>query len=131
MISDPIANLLTRIRNAVSARHRYLDIKKSRAIAAILDVLMQCGFIHKVLEKEEKNGNMLRIFLKYTPEREPVLRGLKRISRPGQRKYRKAKEIPVVCDGFGVAIVSTPMGVLNGREAREKNIGGEVLAYVW
>lgn len=131
MISDPIANFLTRIRNAVSARHRYVDLKKSRMISAILDVLVARGFIHKVIEKEDKHGATLRIFLKYTPERLPVFQGLKRISTPGQRKYTKAKDIPVVCDGFGTSIVSTPIGVIDGAEARKKNIGGEVLAYIW
>lgn len=131
MISDPIANFLTRIRNAVAARHRYVDVKKSRAISSILNVLAARGFVHKVLEKEEKNGNVLRIFLRYTKDRLPVLQGLKRISRPGKRTYTKAKEMPVVCDGFGLAIVSTPAGVMDSREAREKNTGGEVLAYVW
>jgi|OM-RGC.v1.026802994 Ribosomal protein S8 len=131
MISDPIANFLTVLRNAIRARHRYVDIKKSRMIGAILDVLKARGFIHKVLEKEEKNGNVLRIFLKYTPERLPVLQGLRRISRPGQRKYTGASKMPVVMDGFGLAIVSTPQGVMDGKAARTKNIGGEVLAYVW
>lgn len=131
MISDPIANFLTMLRNSVRARHRYVDVKKSRAISAILKVLMARGFVHKVLEKEEKNGNVLRVFLKYTKERLPVLQGLKRVSRPGKRQYAGVQEMPVVCDGFGFAIISTPVGVIDNLEAKEKNTGGEVLAYVW
>ncbi len=131
MSSDTVADFLTRIRNASRAKHRYVDLKKSRMIRAILDVLVDRGFVAKVLEKDEGVQGTLRVFLKYTQERKSVIQGLKRISSPGLRKYAGAKKVPFVYDGFGISIVSTPKGVLEGNEARKQNVGGEVLCCVW
>ena len=131
MSSDTVADFLTRIRNASRAQHRYVDLKKSRMIRAILDVLLERGFVAKVLEKDEGPQGTLRVFLKYTKERKSVIQGLKRISSPGLRKYAGAKKVPFVYDGFGISIVSTSKGVLEGNEARKQNIGGEVLCCVW
>jgi small subunit ribosomal protein S8 len=131
MSLDPIADFLTRIRNAAAAKHRYVDVKKSKMIRAIVDVLVQRGFVAKVLEKKDGPQGTLRVFLKYTAGRKSVIQGLKRISSPGLRKYSGAKEVPYVYNGFGISIVSTPKGVLEGSEARKQNVGGELLCCVW
>lgn len=131
MSLDPIADFLTRIRNAAAAKHRYVDVKRSKMIRAIADVLAKRGFVAKVLEKKEGPQGTLRVFLKYTEGRKSVIQGLKRVSSPGLRRYSGAKDVPYVYNGFGISIVSTPKGVLEGSEARKQNVGGELLCCVW
>lgn len=127
--SDTIADLLTRLRNAVQARQRYVDMRTSKMKLNIMKVLEKQGFIEHILVNEEK-GKM-RIFLKYAQGREPVLQGLKRISSPGLRRYIPSRSIPRIRGGMGTSILSTPMGIIDGETARKQNVGGELLCYVW
>ena len=130
-MSDPIADMLTRIRNANMVRHEKLELPASNIKTQIADILKREGFIrdYEVI-KDDKQG-VLRMFLKYSAEDERVITGLKRISKPGLRVYAKADELPRVLNGLGIAVVSTSKGILTDKEAREQAIGGEVLAYVW
>ena len=130
-INDPIADLLTRIRNAVAARHRYVDISSSRTKHSIAKVLKQEGYVAEVLEKAEGKKKTLRIFLKYGHDRKGVIQELKRVSKPSLRKYVSAKQIPHVRRGMGSAILSTSQGILAGHTARENKVGGELLCLVW
>ena len=131
--NDPIADMLTRIRNACMQRHTSVLMPKSKLKLAIAEILKQEGFIKdfSVQDVDEKPFQNLVINLKYTADREPVITGLKRVSRPGLRIYSKRTDIPRVRGGLGLAILSTPKGVMSGHEAWRQNIGGEVLAYVW
>ncbi len=131
--NDPIADMLTRIRNACMQRHTSVLMPKSKLKLAIAEILKQEGFIKdfSVQDVDEKPFQNLVIDLKYTADREPVITGLKRVSRPGLRIYSKRTDIPRVRGGLGLAILSTPKGVMSGHEAWRQNIGGEVLAYVW
>ena len=130
-MSDPIADMLTRIRNANMVRHEKLELPASNIKTQIADILKREGFIrdYEVI-KDDKQG-VLRMFLKYGAGDERVITGLKRISKPGLRVYAKAGELPRVLNGLGIAVVSTSKGILTDKEAREQAIGGEVLAYVW
>lgn len=128
-LSDPIANLLTKIRNAKSAKHRYVDVCYSRMIKEIVEVLKHTGFIENYLVNDDKHT--LRIFLKYSGLREPVIQGLKRFSKPGLRRYVGYREIPSVLGGLGISVLSTPEGVIDGETAKRKKVGGELLCYVW
>lgn len=130
-ISDPIANLLTRIRNAKNAEHRYIDLGWSIMIEEIVKILKNKGFIAHYLVKEEKKKKVLRIFLKYAEGRQPVIQELKRVSKPSLRQYVSHQEIPFVMGGTGIAILSTSKGVMDGSEAKEKKVGGELLCLVW
>ncbi len=130
-MTDPIADLLTRIRNANAARHPHLDIPSSKLKQQILRVLKEEHYIENFSFHPDKKQGMLRIHLKYTPERESVINGLRRVSRPGLRKYVPADGIPRVRGGLGVAILSTPKGVLSDKKAREQRLGGELLCMVW
>lgn len=130
-VNDPIADLLTRIRNASLARHRFVEVPKSKAKLAIVKLLMALGYIEGFLSKEDNKQGMIRIYLRYRRDRQPVIQGLKRVSSPGCRKYVTHKEIPSVLGGMGSAILSTPEGIIVGKEARERKVGGEVLCYVW
>jgi small subunit ribosomal protein S8 len=131
-MSDPIADMLTRIRNAVAARHDSVNIPASKLKLAIAKVLKEEGFIR---DYEVVEGNspqkLLRVHLSYTGKKEPVLTGLQRVSRPGLRVYVQKREIPRVYGGLGIAILSTPEGVMTGQQAWRRKIGGEVLCYVW
>ncbi|HEY8490385.1 MAG TPA: 30S ribosomal protein S8 [Dehalococcoidia bacterium] len=131
-MSDPIADMLTRIRNAVAARHDFVNVPASKLKLAIAKVLKEEGFIRDY-EVVEGNGpqKLLRIHLSYTGRKEPVLTGLQRVSRPGLRVYVQKREIPRVYGGLGIAILSTPEGVMTGQQAWRRKIGGEVLCYVW
>jgi small subunit ribosomal protein S8 len=129
--SDPIADFLTRIRNAGMAQHRYVDVKFSVLKQSIAEILKSEGFIADFIVKQDEQGGAIRVFLKYTKDRTPIIQGLKRISRPGLRKYVKYREIPTVFGGMGISILSTPQGVLMGLDARSKKVGGELLCYVW
>ena len=132
MISDPIADMLTRIRNANTAKHDEVDVPASNMKVSIADILFKEGYI-KSYEVNELNGfKNIHIILKYGKDKnEKVITGLKRISKPGYRVYANCNEIPKVLGGLGVAIVSTNKGVITDKEARKNNVGGEVLAFVW
>ena len=131
-MSDPIADMLTRIRNANTAKHDTVDIPASKMKQAIADILLREGYIAEVKTVEEGKFSVLRITLKYTENKsERVIKGLRRISKPGFRVYAGADELPRVLGGLGIAIISTNKGILTDKEAREQNVGGEVLAFVW
>ena len=130
-VTDPIADMLTRIRNAVSARHERVVMPSSKIKVAIAKVLKEEGFIRDYLVEAESAHPMLKLDLSYTGRKEPVLSGIRRVSKPRLRVYVQKREIPRVLGGLGVAILSTPEGVMTGQNARQKSIGGEVLCYVW
>lgn len=129
--TDPIADMLTRVRNATHAKHAQCDIPASKVKEQIAKVLKGEGFIKDYQVLNTGVQGVIRITLKYTNEREDVIGGLKRISRPGLRKYCGATEIPTIYGGMGTVIMSTPQGIMTGRKARKQNVGGEILAYVW
>ncbi|PWA12941.1 30S ribosomal protein S8 [Pueribacillus theae] len=131
VMTDPVADMLTRIRNANTVRLDKLEVPASKMKKEIAEILKREGFIRDVEYIEDNKQGIIRIFLKYGKDNERVITGLKRISKPGLRVYAKANEVPRVLGGLGIAIVSTSKGVLTDREARGQQIGGEVLAYVW
>jgi|SRR5690625_383127 len=131
VMTDPIADMLTRIRNANVVRHTQLELPSSKLKAEIADILKREGYIRDYEVVEDNKQGVLRLFLKYGSNNERVITGLKRISKPGLRVYAKADEVPRVLNGLGTAIVSTSKGVLSDREARSQSVGGEILAYVW
>ena len=130
-ITDPIADMLTRIRNANSAKHETVDIPASNMKKAIAQILLDEGYIasYKVIE-DEKQG-VIRVTLKYGENKSQVITGLRRASKPGLRIYSNVEDMPKVMKGLGIAIVSTSKGIMTDREARKQNVGGEVLAFVW
>ena len=131
-MSDPIADMLTRIRNANTAKHDTVDIPSSRMKLAIADILVDEGYVAKYEMVENGAFKDIRIFLKYNNNKnERVISGIKRISKPGLRVYAGGEELPKVLGGLGTAIISTNQGVLTDKQAREKKIGGEVLAFIW
>ncbi len=130
-MTDPIADMLTRIRNANAVRHESLEIPASNLKKQIAEILKQEGFIRDVEYIDDNKQGIIRIYLKYGPNNERVITGLKRISKPGLRVYAKSSELPRVLGGLGIAIISTSKGVMTDKEARKQNVGGEVLAYVW
>lgn len=131
VVTDVVADTLTRIRNAISARHLSVDIPSSKMKMSILKILCDEGFIKKFVFFEDKKQGKLKVFLKYNPDKSSVIRKLKRVSKPGMRIYRRASEMPKVIGGLGIAIVSTSGGLMTDKKAREMNLGGEVLAYIW
>jgi small subunit ribosomal protein S8 len=131
MMTDPIADMLTRIRNANMVRHESVDIPASNMKRAIAEIMKQEGFIKDYEYIPDNKQGVIRIWLKYGANRERVITGLKRISKPGLRVYVKKDELPKVLGGLGVAIISTSQGVMSDRDARKKAIGGEVLCYIW
>lgn len=130
-ITDSIADMLTRIRNAGSARHEFVDIPASNNKKAIAEILLNEGYIKKYDIIEDDKQDIIRITLKYTKEKKSVITGIKRISKPGLRVYAAKSDIPKVLGGLGIAIISTSKGVVTDKVARENNVGGEVMAYVW
>lgn len=130
-MTDPIADMLTRIRNANQGFHRKVDIPASRMKEEIAALLKAEGYISDYTFIEDRRQGILRIYLKYTPSRERVLLGLKRVSTPSRRVYVKRDAIPRVLRGLGVAIISTSQGIMSDKEARRRGIGGEVVSYVW
>ncbi len=130
-MTDPIADMLTRIRNANMVRHEIVEIPASNVKREIAEILKREGFIRDAEYIEDTKQGIIRVFLKYGPNNERVITGLKRISKPGLRVYAKNNEVPRVLGGLGIAIISTSQGVLTDREARNKQTGGEVLAYIW
>ena len=131
VMTDPIADLLTRVRNANAARHEVVEVPSSNVKKAIANILLQEGYIKELEEYNDGVVPMFRISLKYGADKERVITGLKRISKPGLRVYCKKDEIPKVLSGLGVAIISTSNGLLVDREARKAGLGGEVVCYVW
>ena len=132
MTSDPSADMLTRIRNANTAKHDTVDIPASKMKLAIADILLKEGYVKAVDVVEEGNFKTIKITLKYGANKnEKILTGLKRISKPGLRVYASKDELPKVLGGLGTAIISTNKGVLTDKEARKENVGGEVLAFIW
>ena len=130
-ITDTIADLLTSIRNANSANHETVDIPASNMKKAIVQILLDEGFIKGFVVNEDGKQGMIHVTLKYGPGKTPALSGLTRVSKPGLRQYSNVEEMPKVMKGLGVAIVSTSRGVMTDRQARKEHIGGEILAYVW
>jgi small subunit ribosomal protein S8 len=130
-MTDPIADLLTRIRNAQQARHTKVDVPMSRVKAAIAEILKREGYVDDVAEAEEGGRPVLRIQLKYGHRGEKAITGLERVSRPGRRVYCGKDEIPRVLGGLGITILSTPKGVMTGTACRQQGVGGEVLCNVW
>jgi small subunit ribosomal protein S8 len=129
--TDVIADMLTRIRNAASAKHQTVDIPASNLKKQIAKILLDEGYIKDVVEIDDKKQGIIRITLKYVDNKKNIITGIKRISKPGLRVYAHKDELPKVLGGLGVAIVSTSQGVMTDKEARKRGIGGEVLAFVW
>lgn len=130
-VSDPIADLLTRVRNALKAEHRYTEAPWSKFKESIASILKNEGFIENFKVLETDGLKSLRLYLKYTSGRKPVIKGLKRVSKPGLRKYIQHNDIPKFYGNLGLAIVSTSAGVLSGNDAHQKKIGGELVCLVW
>lgn len=130
-LSDQIADFLTRIRNASRSQHRYVDVSWSKIKQHIAEILKGQGFIESYLVKVDNGRGTMRLFLKYTQGRNPVIQGLKRVSKPGLRKYVKHDEIPTFYGNMGVSILSTSKGILDGLDAKKKKIGGELICLVW
>ena len=131
VVTDPIADMLTRIRNANQLKYNEVLVPTSKLKVGIADILKNEGYINGYSIEDSENGSMIKIELKYGAKKERVITGLKRISKPGLRVYAKADEMPRVLNGIGIAIVSTSEGLMTDKEARAKKIGGEVLAYIW
>jgi small subunit ribosomal protein S8 len=131
MVNDPIADLLTRIRNGIMVRQKQIVVPSSKAKVAVARILKEEGFIRDYEVTRDVVQPQLRILLKYDRDRHPVITDLQRISRPGRRVYVKRKEIPWVLSGLGIAVLSTPQGIMTGQRARRLGLGGEVLCYVW
>ena len=131
MMTDPIADMLTRIRNAVSVERPHVEMPSSKVKRGIADVLKREGYIWDWAEEDTKPARSLRLDLKYGPNGERVLQRVKRVSKPGRRVYHKANDLRPVLNGMGITIISTSHGVVSDREARQKNIGGEILAEVY
>lgn len=130
-MTDPVADMLTRIRNANIVRHEVVEVPASNIKKEIAEILKREGFIRDAEYIEDNKQGIIRLFLKYGSNQERVITGLKRISKPGLRVYAKSNEIPKVLGGLGIAIISTSQGVLTDKDARKAKVGGEVLAYIW
>ena len=130
-ITDPIADMLTRIRNANSSKHKTVDIPASNMKRAIADILFKEGYIKSFEEISNENQGIIRVALKYDEKGNKVISGLKRISKPGLRVYASCEELPKVLNGLGIALISTSKGIMTDKQARQNGVGGEVLAYVW
>ncbi|EXX88969.1 30S ribosomal protein S8 [Paenibacillus darwinianus] len=131
VMSDPVADMLTRIRNANTVRHETVELPASKIKKQIAEILKSEGFIRDAEYIEDSKQGMIRIFLKYGPNNERVITGLKRISKPGLRVYTKSTEVPRVLGGLGIAIISTSKGIMTDKAARQAKAGGEVVCYVW
>jgi small subunit ribosomal protein S8 len=131
VMTDPIADMLTRIRNANVVRHETVDVPASRVKEAVARILKDEGFIRDYERIEDGKQGILRLHMRYGPDRVRVIRGLRRISRPGLRIYARKDQLPRVLGGLGIAVVSTSKGILTDKEARKQGLGGEVLCYIW
>lgn len=130
-ITDPIADMLTRIRNAGSARHETVDVPNSKMKKAIAEILLEEGYIKSFQLIDDGTQGVIRITLKYLPGKEKAIQGLRRVSKPGLRVYAGADELPQALRGLGIAIISTSKGIMTDKKARAQHVGGEVLAFVW
>jgi small subunit ribosomal protein S8 len=130
-MTDPIADLLTRIRNANTAKHEWVDIPSSKMKLEMVKIMKEEGFIKDYKLSQDNKQGILRVYLRYTSREEPVIAGLRRISKPGRRIYVGSDEIPQVMGGVGIALLSTPRGILTDLKAKKEKVGGEVLCYVW
>lgn len=131
-LSDPIAEFLTRLRNSIAAQHRYLDVSWSKMRESMVGILKEQGLVENYLvRRDSETRGTIRVFLKYSSHRRPIIQGLKRVSKPGLRKYVGWNDIPRFYGGCGVSILSTSQGVMSGNEAEKKKIGGELLCLVW
>ena len=130
-ITDAIADMLTRIRNANSAKHETVDIPCSNVKKAIADILAEEGYIKGYQVIEDSKQGIIRVTLKYGPKKQKIIQGVKRVSKPGLRIYSSCEELPRVMKGLGVAIISTSKGIMTDKNARKQNVGGEVLAFIW
>ena len=130
-ITDAIADMLTRIRNANSAKHETVDIPCSNVKKAIADILVEEGYIKGYQVIEDSKQGIIRVTLKYGPKKQKIIQGVKRVSKPGLRIYSGCEELPRVMKGLGVAIISTSKGIMTDKNARKQNVGGEVLAFIW
>lgn len=130
-MSDPIADMLTRIRNASAAQKKTVEVPASNIKSGIAKILLDEGYVAKVEELEDGPQGTIKITLKYTPEKEKVIAGIKRISKPGLRVYAGKEDVPKVLNGLGTAIISTSKGLLTDKQARKAGVGGEVICYVW
>lgn len=130
-ITDPIADMLTRIRNAGSARHETVDVPNSKMKKAIAEILLEEGYIKSFQLIDDGTQGVIRITLKYLPGKEKAIQGLRRVSKPGLRVYAGADELPQVLRGLGIALISTSKGIMTDKKARAQHVGGEVLAFVW
>ena len=130
-ITDPIADMLTRIRNAATAKHDTVDVPASNMKKAIAEILLEEGFIKNYQLIDNSTQGIIRITLKYGANKTKIINGLKRISKPGLRVYASCEELPKVLRGLGIALVSTSKGIMTDKKARQENVGGEVLAYIW
>ncbi len=130
-ITDPIADLLTRIRNASSAKHETVEVPASKMKKAIVEILFAEGYIKKYEVIDDERQGLIKIWLKYVEGKKAVISGIKRVSKPGLRVYASKEDMPRVLKGLGIAIVSTSKGIMTDKQARRENVGGEVLAFVW
>jgi small subunit ribosomal protein S8 len=130
-ISDPIADMLTRIRNGIQARHTQVEMPSSKMKVGIAEILKNEGYIKDYEVTKDVPQATLRVSLRYTTERQPVVSTIKRLSRPGLRRYTKRSDIPIVLGGMGLVIMSTPKGLMSGKEAYKRNLGGELVCEVW
>ena len=131
VVTDTIADMLTRIRNANQMKYNTVEVPASKMTRGISDILIKEGYILGYTDEKRVTGTMLILNLKYSKKKERVITGLKRISKPGLRVYAKSSEMPKVLNGLGIAVVSTSLGLMTDKEAREKKLGGEVLAFIW
>ena len=131
MTNDPVADMLTRIRNASSSKHKTVDVPASNMKRAIADILFKEGYIRAYEDIKNETQGIIRISLKYDEKGKKVISGIKRISKPGLRIYTSKEDLPRVLNGLGIAIISTSKGIMTDKEARQNNVGGEVLAYIW
>jgi len=130
-VTDPVSDLLTRLRNAISARHEKADVPSSRFKVELARILKDEGYIKNYKVMDDRGGSLLRLYLKYDDTGNPVIHGLARFSKPGRRSYAGKNELPEVLGGLGVAIVSTSQGLLTGNDAKKRGVGGEVVCTVW
>ncbi len=131
IVTDPIADMLTRVRNALTIKRQTVEVPASKTKNAIAEILFNEGYVEKYELVDDGKYKTIKLTLKYGPNGEKVIQGLKRISKPGLRVYAESKDIPLVLNGLGIAIVSTNKGIMTDKEARRQNVGGEVLAFVW
>ena len=130
-VTDPVADMLTRIRNGSKASKKWVDVPASKIKNDIARILTDEHFIQKYELKEDEKQGFLRIYLKYTKSEDPIIKGIRRLSKPGLRKYSQADKLPRILNGLGIAIISTSSGVMTDRDARKKGVGGEVICSVW